>query len=74
MDSIIINVQDGILDKIIHTLKNIPGIEMIEKVDREHSVSDERWSYWREEELDHFGEISIGLSKHDYDEEDYSEW
>ena len=33
-----------------------------------------KWSYWRDEELDNFGKIAIGLSHHDYDDEDYSQW
>jgi hypothetical protein len=74
MHSIIINVQDNVLDKIIHILKNISGIEIVERVEKKNSATDERWSYWREEELDNFGKISIGLSKHDYDDEDYSKW
>ena len=34
----------------------------------------QQWSYWRDEELDNFGKIAIGLSRHDYDDEDYSKW
>ncbi len=74
MHSIIINVQDNVLDRIIHILKNISGIEIIERVEKKKSTADERWSYWKEEELDNFGKISIGLCKHDYDDEDYSKW
>ncbi len=33
-----------------------------------------KWLYWKEEELDNFGKISIGLSKNNYDDEDYSKW
>ncbi|GEM_PF-1672279 len=33
-----------------------------------------QWTYWEDEELDNFGKIAIGLSKHDYDDEDYSTW
>jgi len=33
-----------------------------------------QWTYWEDEELDNFGKIAIGLSKHDYDNEDYSTW
>ena len=33
-----------------------------------------KWSYWRDDELDNFGKIAIGLSNHDYDDEDYSKW
>jgi hypothetical protein len=32
------------------------------------------WSYWKDEELDNFGKIAIGLSRYDYDSEDYSKW
>ena len=32
------------------------------------------WRYWKDEELDNFGKIAIGLSKHDYDDEDYATW
>ena len=34
----------------------------------------QQWTYWKDEELEHFGKIAIGLSKHDYDAEDYSTW
>ncbi len=33
-----------------------------------------KWVYWKDEELDNFGKIAIGLSKHEYDAEDYSKW
>ena len=40
----------------------------------EEEVNSEKWSYWRDEELDNFGKIAIGLSCHNYDDEDYSKW
>ncbi len=40
----------------------------------EENANNSRWEYWKEEELDNFGKISIGLSKHNYDDEDYSTW
>jgi len=40
----------------------------------EEESFDKRWSYWQDEELDNFGKIAIGLSRHDYDNEDYSTW
>ena len=40
----------------------------------EQESKDDQWSYWRDEELDNFGKIAIGLSHHDYDNEDYSKW
>ena len=68
----IINVQDSMLDKIVHILKNISETETIEKIEKQITTSDDRWEYWKEEELDNFGKISIGLSKHDYDDKNYS--
>jgi hypothetical protein len=40
----------------------------------EQDSIDKQWSYWRDEELNNFGKIAIGLSRHDYDNEDYSKW
>jgi PHD/YefM family antitoxin component YafN of YafNO toxin-antitoxin module len=40
----------------------------------EEDAMNDKWRYWQEEELENFGKISIGLSKHDYDDEDYSRW
>ena len=40
----------------------------------EQDAQESKWSYWRDEELDNFGKIAIGLSRHDYDNEDYSKW
>ena len=35
---------------------------------------DEKWDYWSDEELDNFGKTTMGLSRNDYDDEDYSKW
>ena len=40
----------------------------------EQESQENQWSYWKDEELDNFGKIAIGLSRHDYDSEDYSKW
>jgi SpoU rRNA methylase family enzyme len=40
----------------------------------EQEAEEQRWTYWKDEELNNFGKISIGLSRHDYDSEDYSKW
>ncbi len=40
----------------------------------EEDSLNQKWIYWKDEELDNFGKIAIGLSKHDYDDEDYSKW
>jgi len=44
----------------------------LKKIEEEALSS--KWTYWNDEELDNFGKIAIGLSKHDYDDEDYSKW
>ena len=38
------------------------------------SEEDIPWAYWKDVELDNFGKIAIGLSQHNYDDEDYSKW
>ena len=40
----------------------------------EQESQENQWSYWKDEELENFGKIAIGLSRHDYDNEDYSKW
>ncbi len=42
----------------------------------EEESKNARWAYWKEDELDNFGKIAIGLSKNDFDDEDedYSKW
>ncbi len=74
MQTITINVEDNVLDKVMYLLKNLSDIEIVESLKKENIQTDERWLYWRDDELDNFGKISIGLSKNDYDDEDYSKW
>ena len=76
MQTITINVKDGVLDKVMYLLKNLSDIEIVESLKKENLKSDEKWIYWRDEELDNFGEIAIGLSRNDYEDgdEDYSKW
>ena len=40
----------------------------------EEESNNSKWAYWKDKELDNFGKIAIGLSKNDYDNEDYSKW
>ena len=42
----------------------------------EDEAKSKQWTYWKEEELENFGKIAIGLSKNDYADadEDYSKW
>ncbi len=70
MHTITINVKDDVLDKVLYLLKNLTDIEIVE----DEKKSQEEWIYWKDAELDNFGKIAIGLSKHDYDDEDYSTW
>jgi len=70
MHTITINVKDDVLDKVLYLLKNLADIEIVE----DENKSKEEWIYWKDAELDNFGKIGIGLSKHDYDDEDYSTW
>ena len=73
MKTITINVKDTVVENILYLLKNLSDIEIVETKEL-HQDDDKAWSYWKDEELDNFGKISIGLSKHDYDDEDYSKW
>jgi len=78
MHTITINVKDNVLDKVLYLLKNLSDIEIVKNdiqdmaVDKK--VDEPSWIYWKDAELDDFGKIAIGLSHHDYDDEDYSTW
>ncbi len=74
MQTITINVEDKVLDKVMYLLKNLSDIEIVESLKKEKMKTDDRWLYWRDDELDKFGKIAIGLSKNDYDDEDYTKW
>ncbi len=80
ISSILKSIKDNSLEKI-GILKN-NRLEVVVISTQEYSrlkkIEQERqenqWSYWKDEELDNFGKIAIGLSRHDYDNEDYSKW
>ena len=36
----------------------------------EEESKSSQWAYWKEDELEDFGKIAIGLSKNDFDDED----
>jgi len=74
MHSITINVKDDVLDNILYLLNNLPDVEIVGESNGIVTKTNEKWIYWRDEELDNFGKIAIGLSKHNYDDEDYSKW
>ena len=75
-----LDISSDIFDKFISFLEILPSnkIKLTKKdtiyIDNENSLNDDKWSYWRDEEIDNFGKIAIGLSKNNYDDEDYSQW
>ena len=74
MQTITINVREKVLDKVMYLLKNLSDIEIVDGGKKSNNQKDEKWTYWRDEELDNFGKIAIGLSKQNDDNEDYSKW
>ena len=72
MQTITINVQENVLDKVMYLLKNLSDIEIVDAGKKSNNQKDEKWAYWRDEELNNFGKIAIGLSKQNYNNEDYS--
>ncbi len=79
ISSLLKAVKDNSLEKI-GILKNnrlevvVISTEEYSRLKKIEQENNEKWSYWRDEELDNFGKIAIGLSRHDYDSEDYSKW
>lgn len=74
------DVKSNTLNKI-GVLKNnhleavvLSTVEYARLKEIEENAMNQKWAYWKDEELDNFGKIAIGLSKHDYDDEDYSKW
>jgi len=72
VQTITINVQENVLDKVMYLLKNLSDIEIVDAGKKSNNQKDEKWTYWRDEELNNFGKIAIGLSKQNYNNEDYS--
>ena len=80
ISSLLKAIKDNSLEKI-GILKN-NRLEVVVLSTQEYSrlkkleqeSQENQWSYWKDEELDNFGKIAIGLSRHDYDNEDYSKW
>ena len=70
-----VRLQEALRDDILITKRDKPFVVVMdyEKYLKIANNNDE-WSYWSDNELDNFGKIAIGLSKHDYDDEDYSQW
>ena len=80
ISSLLKDIKNNTLEKI-GVLKN-NRLEVVVLSTKEYSrlkkieeeLQQQKWIYWRDEELDNFGKIAIGLSRHDYDSEDYSKW
>lgn len=70
-----VRLQEALRDDLLITKRDKPFVVVMdyEKYLRLNKTSDD-WGYWSDSELDNFGKIAIGLSKHDYDDEDYSQW
>ena len=70
-----VRLQEALRGELLITKRDKPFVVVMdyEKYLTLNQESTE-WNYWSDSELDNFGKIAIGLSKHDYDDEDYSKW
>ena len=70
-----VRLQEALRDDILITKRDKPFVVVMdyEKYIKIANNSDD-WAYWSDNEIDNFGKIAIGLSKNDYDDEDYSQW
>jgi len=70
-----VRLQEALREDILITKRDKPFVVVMdyEKYLKISKTEDE-WSYWSDREIDNFGKIAIGLSNHDYDDEDYSKW
>ena len=70
-----VRLQEALRDDLLITKRDKPFVVVMdyEKYLMLNKESND-WNYWSDSELDNFGKIAIGLSKHDYDDEDYSQW
>ncbi len=64
-------LKNNRLEAVVLSTEEYNRLKAIEEESKNRS-----WIYWKDEELDHFGRIAIGLSRNDYDDtdEDYSTW
>ncbi len=70
-----VRLQEALREDILITKRDKPFVVVIdyEKYIK-NLTTDDDWQYWSDKEIDNFGKIAIGLSNHDYDNEDYSKW
>jgi prevent-host-death family protein len=70
-------LQEALRDDILITKRDKPFVVVMdyEKYIKINNTNEE-WTYWSDNKIDNFGKIAIGLSKHDYDDEDedYTKW
>ncbi len=64
-------LKNNRLEAVVLSTEEYNRLKAIEEESRNQS-----WAYWKDDELDHFGRIAIGLSRNDYDDddEDYNIW
>ncbi len=64
-------LKNNRLEAVVLSTEEYNRLKAIEEESKNRS-----WIYWKDDELDHFGRIAIGLSRNDYDDtdEDYSTW
>ncbi len=68
-------LQEALRDDILITKRDKPFVVVMDyEKYMQLNTHNEEWQYWSDNEIDNFGKIAIGLSKHDYDEEDFSQW
>ena len=70
-----VRLQEALRDDILITKRDKPFVVVMD-YEKYLTLGEKssQWEYWDDTELDNFGKIAIGLSKHDYDDEDYSKW
>jgi len=70
-----VRLQEALRDDILITKRDKPFVVVMD-YEKYLALSEKssQWDYWHDAELDNFGKIAIGLSKYQYDDEDYSQW
>jgi len=70
-----VRLQEALRDDILITKRDKPFVVVMDYEKYLKIVdSTDDWQYWSDTEIDNFGKIALGLSNHDYDDEDYSTW
>ena len=69
-----VRLQEALRDDILITKRDKPFVVVMDYEKYIKITNTDEWAYWSDKEIDNFGKIAIGLSNHDYDDEDYSEW